>query len=451
MKKQTLVMIWSSVILLIVVACVGIYIRENIKEDIRKNGIEIIACATADINSYEVLDRGEGYILQNSNDGWQLEGNSIAVLDDAQMSSLISAASRIKATGKLSKKQFKEFEPKEETEVTITLKNGEKTTLTFVGEKGGLSAFKVEGDNDIYTMYSSTKNILTPSIHSLRHFELFENVAKAGEFPDYYEYVNHDGEKVVVRIKTNYEISKSDANRYIMTNPYSRSVDDEKFEQQILVKVQTLKADRFITDRPESVEPYGLDEDSRAILILGRENNRETVYFGRHEGDMVYAKKENSDSVVLISAEKLDFLSVEPFFLLEGGILKSEVDKIRAISIFCNDKRYEMSRQKNGNSFSYFINGNVTSEEIYNEIAEKLGDVSIMNEIHEAPAETREIVLAVSYDSNQSTQIISLSTISDKKYATFVNGKAEFAIDKIAVDELMERLAEIVANPMKLK
>ena len=144
-------------------------------------------------------------------------------------------------------------------------------------------------------------------------------------------------------------------------------------------------------------------------------------------------------------------MSVEPFFLLEGGILKSEVDKIRAISIVYNNKRYEISRQKNGNSLSCFINGKAASEEIYNEIAEKLGDVSIMNEIHEAPLDTREIVLTISYDSNQSAQTISLSTISDKKYATFVNGKAEFAIDKIAVDELMERLAEIAENPMKLK
>ncbi len=451
MKKQTLVMIWSSVILLIVVACIGVYIKENINEDIRKNGIEIVDCATADIESYEVLERGEGYVLQNSGEEWQLKGNSVAVLDEAQMSNLLSAASRIKATGKLSKKQFKEFEPKEETEIVITLKNGEKTSLIFVGEKGELSAFKVDGDNDIYTMYSSTKNILTPSVDSLRHFELFENVAKAGEFPDYYEYINHDGEKVVVRIKTNYEISKSDANRYIMTEPYSRSVDDEKFEQQILVKVQTLKVDRFINDSPESVEPYGLNEGSRAKLTLGRGDNRETVYFGRHEGDMVYAKKENSNTIVSISADKLDFLSVEPFYLLEGGILKSEVDKIRAISIVYKDQRYEISRQKNGNSFSYFINGNAAGEEIYNEIAEKLGDVSIMNEIYDAPLETREIVISVSYDSNQSMQTISLTAINDKKYAAFVNGKAEFAIDKVAVDLLMERIAEIVASPMKLK
>lgn len=450
MKKQTLVMLWTSIILLIVVACVGIYIKQNIEEGIKKNGIEIVGCATSDVESYGVLKKGFGYIIFNDDGTWRLKDNDVAVLDENNVTSLISAVSGIKATGVISEKEFKQFEPNEETEISIALKSGEKIKISFIGEKGELSAFRVEGDKKIYTMYSSTRNILTPSVDSLRHFDLFEHVTNAGEFPDFYEYINYNGEKVVVRMKTNYEISKSDANRYIMTEPYARSVDDEKFEQQILVKVQTLKVDGFINDNPKSFEPYGLGEDKRATLTLGCGHRRETVYFGRHEGNMVYAKRSDSDSVVAISAEQLSFLNIEPFFILEGGILKSEVDKIRSISIWTKGGQYEIARRRDGEKFRYFINGNAASEEIYKEITEDLGDVSVMNELNEAPEDMREIVIRVSYDSNQGPQTISLTTINEKKYAAFINGKAEFAIDKGAIDLVIEHIADVSANPMKL-
>ncbi len=449
MKKQTLVMLWASIILLIVVACIGIYIKQNIEEDIKKNGIKIVDCATNEVESYGVLNKGFGYVIFSDDGAWRLKDNSVAVLDEDSVSSLIGAVSGIKATGVISEKEFKEFEPNNEIEISITLKNGEKTKISFIGEKGDLSAFTVEGEDRIYTMYSSTRNILTPSVDSLRHFDLFEHVTNAGEFPDYYEYINHDGEKIVVRMKTNYEISKSDANRYIMTEPYARSVDDERFEQQILVKVQTLKVDSFINDNPKSLEPYGLGEN-RAILTLGFGHRRETIYLGRNEGDMVFAKRLDSDSVVAISAEKLSFLNIEPFYILEGGILKSEVDKIRKISISTKDGRYELSRQKDGENLRYFINGSAASEEIYKEITEAIGDVAIMNELGDIPKDMQEIVIRVSYSSNQGPQTISLTTINDKKYAAFINGKAEFAIDKVAVDLVIERIAEAAANPMKL-
>ncbi len=448
MKKQTVVMLWASIILLIIVGCIGIYLADVLGNSKNKNGIEIINCAATDIEEYEVLNKGIGYTIYNDGGVWKLKNNDVAVLDEKKITDLINAASRITATGIISDKEFKQYTHKEELEICVSTVGKEQTRIIFIGENAELCAFRVEGDEKIYTMYCSTRNILTPDLNSLRKFELFENIAEGEENPDYYEYIDYSGSRMVVRTKTNYEISKSDANRYLMTEPYESSVDDEKFEQQILVKAQTMTIDGVITDAPEAIEPYGLNKNERAEITLGYKDRKETLYLGRHEGNMVYAQKKGTESVVVIDSSKLEFLHVEPFYILEGGILKSEFDKIKRISIVSENGSYELTKQKTGDTYNYFLNGKAMSEGLFTEIAEALGNISVLNEVGEVPANKGEIVINVSYYSNQSPQTIALTTINDKKYAAFVNGKAEFAIDKKATDEVIKRIIEATANPI---
>ena len=58
MKKQTLVLLWSIVILLLVGGCCGVYIYKKSNEEKNSRGVEVFACMPADIISYTVSGGG---------------------------------------------------------------------------------------------------------------------------------------------------------------------------------------------------------------------------------------------------------------------------------------------------------------------------------------------------------------------------------------------------------
>ncbi len=449
MKKQTVLMVWTAIILLIVIVFSGIYLKSSIDEANKKKSSVIVDCAVSDIAKYEVKTDGEGYTLVKENDLWVVEGNPIAELNAQKVEKLIHSASKISANGIIGEKDSSKFVLEKVVEITITFSDSRKTKLLFLGESHELSILKVDDRDTLYTIYTANRDILAPKLDLLRDFDVFAHALDDNNDIDYYEYQDNNGEEIYVRVKTAAELSKSGKNHYFMTKPYSSSVDDEKFEQNILIKLHGIKVERFVEDSPENLAIYGLDEDSRSRLTISVKGNVSTIYIGKNDGASVFVQKAGDDSVVALNSTLLEVLNVEPFYLLEGGLLKADVDKISGLSIKISDEEYKITKSPTGNGYEYRINGRGLNEEAFDKVIEELSDVKIMRELNETPKRSNDIVFSVYYNTGQQTQIISLTKINDKAYAAFINQKAEFAIEKNAIDDLIKKIRDMAANPAK--
>lgn len=450
MKKQTVVMIWIIALLLLVVGCFGIYGYINYQNNKKPQNIELFSCMPSDIVKYSVKNVNETYTLVKTDGVWQVEDNEVAVLDQKSVQDIVNSASLINSQGVVKKRELKEFEATETISVTLTLADESEFKLSFVGYKGETSAVQINDGDEVYKVRASMREILVASLDKLRAALVFDELMKTDEVLTYYSFTDYDKTKTVVRTKTAQEISKSKANQYIMESPYRKEIDDEKFEQQIVVRIPSIAAVSYVDDFPEDMSAYGLDEESRAVLNFKWGNRSETLYLGAEEGGKVHAVKEGKEGVFVINASQLEFLQTEPFYILESGILTSDIENIRSVTVKTANAVYEVtSVEKNGINGQFFVNGKAASRAAFDSVAELVGGLEILSEISGTPENKGEIVVTVYYDNGTAGQTISLTGVNDKSYAAFINGKAEFAVERKTVDALLDELNNISKNPMK--
>lgn len=439
MKKQTKIILGSVAIILLVVACVfGFKIGFDKKN--KNSTPTVFECLPSDILSYSVDNgKGEVYKLVREKDGWKAENNEAAIIDSGKAEELIRCASKITATGIADKVSLNGADKTVQT-VEIGLPDGENVEIKFFGENVDVCFFMVSGDDTVYTLYTSVKDILTEPFDTLRILEVFEDFDDEKNMPETYEFTDYDKSKISLRLKTGYESAKDDKNRYMMTEPYLRSVDDEKFVQQVVVKLSAItRAGKFVDDNPESPEKYGLDKESRASLTLGRDGMTSTLYLGKNENGVVYAQMKGQSGVFSIKSTQLEFLSIEPFYLIDSRLLERSFEKINKISITVGSEKINLNRNSLGDGSEWFsLNGKNSSKDFFEEITGLINGLEVVSELITVPENTKDISMKIQADGEQFD--MTLVPSGEKEYAIFIGGKARFAVDRQKVDEIIERM-----------
>ena len=195
---------------------------------------------------------------------------------------------------------------------------------------------------------------------------------------------------------------------------------------------------------------YGLDDSSRAELTFKWDGNDEALYLGKTENGAVYAKKKNSADIFTIETSQLEFLKLDPFYVLEGGLLKAQISNISSIDVAIDDMVYTIvSEGRKTETPKFYVCGKTATQEVFEDVLEELEDLKFLSELTEVPQNTSDILIKVNYDNGVGSQTISLAKLNNKNYAAFIDGKAEFAIDGETVGDLVEEVIEAYNNPMK--
>lgn len=452
MKKQTVVLSWAAALLLLVVTCCVIFFvfSDGLGGSAKTKAVEVFSCISGDIEGYSVYDKTGGYTLEKEEEGWHLENGKSAKLNQSAVEKMVAAASKITASGTISRKELDNFDMSDVKTVSLEVDDSEDIKIKFLGTSNNLCAFRVSGDRKTYVMYLASRDILAPSLDSLRIVDVFPRLVKVDTLPEYYRYTDYDGSVTEIRLKTSTELANSKKNIYMMEKPYKREVDDDLFEQRVVVKIPAIKARSFVKNPSEDKSVYGLDKDSRAELSFKWEDKTETLYLGKSKNGGVFAMNKNSKDVLIINSALLEFLQIDPFFVLDSGILKSEPENIVGVKVVSGNESYDITANgKSQKPRRYFVNGKAASSDVFEGILASLSNMSFKNEIDVAPANTKDIQIIVTYD-GAGTQNISLVKSGENSYAVFLNEKSEFVVDGKFVAELMEELKTAVSNPMRM-
>jgi len=443
MKKQTkLIIICSVIALLLVVGCVlGFKFGFRAKPNITG---ALFECLPSEIISYTV-DRGsEGvYTIVREKDVWRLENNDTAKIDRDKAEALIRCASKITATGTV-----KDVSPSElvsnTKKVIISLPDGETVKLEFFGKDQKECMFRISGDDVIYTMYTSTRDILTEPLDELMILDVFIGFDDGKNIPEFYEYKDYDKTTVSIRLKNGGESAKDDKNRFMMTKPYYRSADDEKFIQQIIVKIPQITRDgRYVSDKPDSLDIYGLDKENRATLTVGRDSVRQTLYLGKEEGGKVYACLADKTGVFTIKRAQLDFLNTEPFFLLDSRLFGNGFENFGRIYVSVSGETFDLRRNRMADGSEWFSrNGKTTNKETFAEIEDLFKEVEFVSELMTVPQNTRDIIIKIQNLTGTRSVNLILVPVGEKEYAVFENGTAEFAVDKQKINDIIDKIKQ---------
>lgn len=455
MKKQTAVLVWAAALLLVIAGCFGIYfVWDAGQSDVAGNTpVQVFSCLSTEIEEYTVERKDSRYTLEEDDGRWVIEDNERAKIDQKGIEAIMAAASNITATGTITRKDLESFDQSDQRRVKIDTDNGHDAVIRFLGTKDNLCAFRIDGDRQTYVMYQSSMEILAPKLDSIRVTDIFADITNDDIAPEYFYYKNYEGEVVEVRLKTSGEFANGKNNRYIMERPYRAAVDDDLFEQSITVKIPNIKAGSFVEKPDADLSVYGLDSSSAAELWFRYNGKSYVLYLGKAEGGMVYAKKDNAREIFTISASRLDFLDTDPFYILERGILSTDIDKILSVTVKWNKEKHIISVTRPGGDAEnrYLIDGKVASREVFEEIAGEIAEIEYVGRADEDAENTRDIVINVSYIGGIPSQELSLakSKHNDKNYVLFVGGRAEYTVESDDVHEVIEEIQKAINSPVK--
>jgi len=449
MKKHK-ALIYSLVSLVLVAGCFGIYFLFD-SEEPEVATKHIFECRVADIKEYEVSTDTGGFVLVKSDETWSVRDNETAILDQAKVQELMGNIAVITVYEDDAELDSEEFDSLKRQNVRIVLANGDEHTFEFADINKEKCALRISGDNRIYTSHMSLKNILVAKLENLRVSLVFEGVNITEDSVSYYSFENYEKEKTVVRAKNATEIALNKNGIYIMEEPHKKDVDDDLFEQQILMNLSTLVAKKYVDNPSEDLAEYGLDPKSRAELRFVTDDKECALYLGKIENGLVYAELENADDIFLVNASSLDFLKADPFYILNRSILKYDVENISSITVQNGDSEYRITAEKDSesNEIQCFVNGNAASEDSFLRITEAIQSIELKSELVTIPEVTESITVEIVFRNNSEIQHLGFVSISEKDYAMFADGTADFAVDKEAVDGFLAELDTVSKNPLK--
>ncbi len=452
MKRQIVALIWAAVALFLVLASVaGYYVWSGSVAGYTKSQVtEAFSCISTEIEEYTVSDKTGSYTLEKEDGVWRLKDKKSAKLDQTAVEKMVAAASKITAVGTVSRKDLESFDMSDAKTVRLDIDDGEDAIIRFLGTNKNLCAFRVSDDRKTYVIYESARDILAPSLDSLMERDVFPYLAKTETLPTYYKYTDYNGDITEIRLKTNAELAIGKNNVYTMERPYRREVDDELFEQNIAVKIPAIKANTFVKNPSKDLAVYGLDKGSCAELTFKWDGKTETLLLGKSQNGETFAEKLGKDEIFTVKTSLLEFLQIDPFFVIDGGILKAEPEHIVGIKVVNMGETFDITTAGQSESGrKYFINGKAASSSVFEDIIESISDMSFKNDINTVPKDTKDIVVTVKYDTYPTLQTISLVKVGENSYAVFSDGKAEFEVEKQDVEKLMKKLKEASNNPMK--
>ncbi len=448
--KNKKIIVSVAVALLFVIGCALIYaLWPEEKSKPEPENIEVFDRVTSEIVEYSVKDGEKQFVLVKNDGEWQIQGNEAAVLDQTKVNELMGNVSLISVKNVESDIAAATFEAQIKQTVRIVLADGEEIIFEFADLGSDKCALRISDHEDIYAAHLSLRDILVANLDNLRVAVIFEGLLNEAEKIDYYSFTDYDKTKTVVRLKNAYEISTNKKNSYVMETPYSRDVNDEKFEQQISIVIPRLSAQKYVENPSENLEEYGLDAESRAVLQFRWGNMDESLFLGKTEGSMVYAMKKGKEEILLINSSSLAFLNTEPFYLLEPCVLGGETENVTAFSIHRGESVYAVTvRKASDGTNQYYINEKATSEDSFLNLRNKLAEISLKSELLNVPEASEKITLTVVFSNGQRRQTLTFVPSGEKDYAMFENGTAKFAVDKTTVDGFVSELDTLSKNPL---
>ncbi|MFQ6040124.1 MAG: DUF4340 domain-containing protein [Candidatus Poribacteria bacterium] len=138
------------------------------------------------------------------------------------------------------------------------------------------------------------------------------------------------GDKIVV-------CEKDDLGEWRITQPAEYKADKHAIDN-LLFELDSLKARKFVSDKPASLAPYGLDKPQNTVTLYeSGETEPKVLLFGKKQGNSVHVKTEATDTVFLVKGNLLDEVNVGVAELRDKIVLKFDSDDAQKLELKHDD------------------------------------------------------------------------------------------------------------------
>ncbi len=242
-----------------------------------------------------------------------------------------------------------------------------------------------------------------------------------------------------------------------LTQPYSpsRPVSMDRWPEYTKT-ISTLEISRFIDDDPQDLSRYGLDPPAIELHMRDAQNSLE-LKFGDKTGNLVYFQKGADRAVYAMEKDRLDFLDVKPFFLMDKFAFIVSIDNVERITIEAPETEHTLSmtrkteKKQQGDKVeeevitTYSLDGSEVEEDAFKDAYQALIALFLEAEYSPAVPEHPEVRLVYSMNKGSIPEyVISFVPFDVDFYAVFKNGATGFLISRIQIEKMLAALDKFV-------
>jgi len=261
----------------------------------------------AALTSVQVRPAGQVEIRADRTNGtWQLTKPVAYPAQTASIESLLDALAQLATQTPITAQQLKN-QSKADTEFgfdtplfSLSLQAGDaRPKQILIGARTALRDqvfLRVVGDENIYLVDANLLKLLPQQANDWRDTAFIRLKGQAFD-------------RLAVTSGARFFELQRDATSKVwrMTQPMKARADNPKIED-LLQKIQGLRASKFVTDDPQDLVSFGLQPAELELVIGQGTNNLVWLQFGKsptNDASVVYARQRDQKSVVLLAKEQL--------------------------------------------------------------------------------------------------------------------------------------------------
>ncbi len=240
---------------------------------------------------------------------------------------------------------------------------------------------------------------------------------------------------------------------YRMIKPYSRPyATDTQAMSDWLQKLPSFSIDQFVEDNVKDWARYGLASPS-AELLLQDDKNTLHLYFGdkTKDGKEVYFRVAGQNNAYAMSSDRLDFLDIKPFKLVDKFafiVNIDNVDKVRvqgpgvdmALSMTRQTKKVKNDEGKEVDEVqtTYFAQGKEVKEDPFKKVYQSLIGLFIEGENKAPKHRLADVTMTYTLNKgNQRVHTIEYTPYDVDFYEVYVDGKTEFLMSRRQIGNML--------------
>jgi hypothetical protein len=126
---------------------------------------------------------------------------------------------------------------------------------------------------------------------------------------------------------------KDNLGEWKITQPTEYKADKDTIDN-LLFELDSLKASEFVSDKPASLTPYGLDNPQNIVTLYESGKTEPKVLFsGKKQGEAVYVKTKDIDTVFLVKGSLLDKIEMGVAELRDKIVMKFDSDDAQKLEL----------------------------------------------------------------------------------------------------------------------
>jgi hypothetical protein len=242
---------------------------------------------------------------------------------------------------------------------------------------------------------------------------------------------------------------KDNLGEWKITQPAEYKADRDTIDN-LLFELDSLKAQKFVLDKPASLAPYGLDNPQNIVTLYeSGKTEPKMLLFGKKQGDVVHVKTKDADTVFLVKGSLLNKVEMGVAELRDKIVLKFDSDDAQKLELKHNGVAIACVKQGVNWRITVPSNENADNDEITN-IINKVAELRVEKFVSDKPdavttgLDKPQVQVTVTLKDNTIHKlIIGKSAGNQTVYAKLEAPEGLFLLDGAIVQELKKNLDDL--------